>query len=295
MTGIERFYASRDSRRAAEYKGRYNGGGSFGSYEEAIADPRVDIVLIATPPSTHRPLTEIALAAGKHVIVEKPPYLSAADLDAVQRRAVEANRRVLVAENYFYKPLLTELRRTIRAGAIGAVRILSINALKQQSTSGWRDELDLAGGGALFEGGIHWVSFMASLGLTVTDVHGFRPGGLDGLDRTLVAVFEYAEGAVGTLYYSWDIGSPMKGLRLSSIYGTEGAITFESNGLLLAVRGKRKRLTVPRPRDLLGYHAMFEDFFHAIRTGLPARYELATAKRDLELVERIYATIPGAG
>jgi len=106
----------------------------------------------------------------------------------------------------------------------------------------------------------------------------------------MVAVFDYTEGAVGTLAYSWEIGSPMKGLRLSAIYGTEGAITFESNGLLLGVRGRRSRLSIPKPRDLLGYKAMFRDFIDSIRTGRPALYELDAARRDLELVERIYET-----
>jgi UDP-N-acetylglucosamine 3-dehydrogenase len=232
----------------------------------------------------------MTIEAGKHVIVEKPPYLGSAVFDEVEALARAANRQVFVAENYFYKPLLRSLRKYLQEGVIGEVKIVAVNALKEQRSSDWRDDAGLAGGGAFFEGGIHWVDFMANLGLTVADVHGYRPGGAEGLDRTMVAVFRYAEGAVGTLYYSWEIGSPTKGLRLSSIYGSEGAITFESNGLFLGVRGRRVRLRVPRPTDLLGYTAMFEDFLEAIRTGRPAEYDLERAKRDLRLVERIYET-----
>lgn len=287
---VECSYASRDATRAAEFARRYGGVASHGSYEEAIEDPRTDLVLIATPPFSHLSLTRAALAAGKHVIVEKPPYLHSSIFDEVAELARQADRRVFVAENYFYKPLLQELRAAIAQGVIGEVRIVSINALKEQGTGNWRDRPDLAGGGALFEGGIHWVNFLANLGLQVVDAHGYRPGSQEGPEKTMVAVFEYANGAVGTLYYSWEIGSPTRGLRLSSIYGSEGAITFESNGLFLGIRGKRKRITVPRPRDLLGYGGMFEDFFEAIRTGRPARFELEDARRDLELVERIYQT-----
>ncbi|MEX2584117.1 MAG: Gfo/Idh/MocA family oxidoreductase [Gemmatimonadota bacterium] len=286
--GVARFYASRDGARAEDYCRRYDGEGHFASYEAAFADPSIDVVLIATPPSSHLALTLTALDAGKHVIVEKPPYLRSADFTEVEARSARAGRRVLVAENYFYKPLIAKLREVIAAGTIGEVRILSVNALKEQRTDGWRDRPELAGGGALFEGGIHWVNFMANLGLTVTGVHGFRPGTDAGPEKTMVVVFEYLEGAVGTLYYSWEIGSPTKGLRLSSIYGSEGAITFESNGLVVGTRGRHRRLSMPRPRDLLGYGAMFDDFFDAIRTGRPARFELADARSDLELVERIY-------
>jgi UDP-N-acetylglucosamine 3-dehydrogenase len=290
LKGVTRFYASRDAERAREYADRYKGAGHFGSYETAIEDPSVDVVLIATPPATHLPLTRQALAAGKHVIVEKPPFLHSTVFAEVELLAKEEQRRVFVAENYFYKPVLKAIRETIASGVIGDVRLLTINALKEQKADGWRDRMEDAGGGALFEGGIHWVNFMSSLGLSVEDVHGYRPGPSDGPDRTMVAVFRYAEGAVGTLYYSWEIGSPMKGLRLSSIYGTRGAITFESNGLLLGIRGSKRRVSMPKPTDLLGYSAMFEDFFRAIRTGSRAEFELEDARRDLELVERIYET-----
>ena len=108
----------------------------------------------------------------------------------------------------------------------------------------------------------------------------------------MVVVLEYAGGAVGTLYYSWEIGSPLRGLRVSTLYGTEGAATFESNGLFLAVRGRgRRRLTIPNPGDLLGYRAMFRDFLDTLRTGREPRFGLAAARRDLELVEEAYRSL----
>lgn len=287
---VERIHVSRDPERAAAFVRKHGGIAYPGGYSSAIDDPGIDVIFIATPPDSHLTLATAALAAGKHVIVEKPPFLSTADLDQVAGIAAEAGRRVFVAENYFYKPLLIELRQLITSGSIGDVRLVTINALKRQRTTDWRDRPEIAGGGAFFEGGIHWVNFMANLGLEVVDASGFRPGPRSEPDRTMVAVFEYAEGAVGTLLYSWEIGSPMKGLRLSSVYGTDGAITFESNGLVLGVRGRKKRIGIPRPTDLLGYRAMFEDFFRAIREGTPAAFELSDARRDLALVERIYET-----
>ena len=288
---VERSYASRGLAKAEEYRRRYRGARAFGSYDDAIADPQIDVVLVATPPESHLDLTLRALAAGKHVIVEKPPFLRATDFDAVTAAASAAGRRVFVAENYFYKPMAEALREVIARGEIGDVRLLTINALKQQKTGDWRDREEVAGGGALFEGGIHWINFMASLGLEPVRVRGFRPGPAEGPERTVVVVFEYAGGAVGTLYYSWEIGSPLKGLRLSALYGTDGAATFETNGLFLGVRGRRRRLRVPDPRDLLGYGAMFRDFFHAIRSGAEPRFDLSRARRDLELVEEIYRTM----
>ena len=295
---VRRYYASRDAARAAEYSRRFGGEGSFGSYEAALGDARVTCALVATPPATHLDLTLRALAAGKDVIVEKPAFLRAADVDQVAAAAARAGRRVFVAENYHYKPIAAELRKLIAAGAFGDVRFVQVNALKHQPTPDWRADPALAGGGALFEGGVHWVSFMANLGLTVTAVRGARPRGTGddaALERSMLAVFEYAEGAVGTLAHSWEIASPLKGLRLSGIFGTRGSAVFESNGLGLLVLGGRRRLALPGVRDFLGYGAMFRDFVDALRTGREPAMTLALARRDLELVEEIYRTAGGEG
>ncbi|HEV2130881.1 MAG TPA: Gfo/Idh/MocA family oxidoreductase [Longimicrobiaceae bacterium] len=288
---VRRFYASRDLAKAQEFNRSLRGGGAFGSYEDALRDDRIDVVLVATPPASHLNLTLQALDAGKHVIVEKPPFLRAADFDAVQRAQERSGRQVMVAENYYYKPLAERIRQIVASGEIGEVRILSVNALKEQKPEGWRDREELAGGGALFEGGIHWVNFMANLRMPVLAAHGYRPGSDSGPERSIVAVFEYAQGAVGTLYYSWEVRSPLKGLRLSRIFGSHGSLTFESNGLFLLLYGKTRRLYFPRPRDLLGFQAMFRDFFHALRTGAEPHFDLARARRDLELVEEIYQSL----
>lgn len=291
IDGLERYYASRSGERAASFNEKLGGSGAFGSYEAAMADERIDVVLVATPPASHLELVLAALDAGKHVIVEKPPFLRSTDFHDVREAARRAGRRVYVAENYYYKPILEKLRELIGEGVIGEVRILSINALKRQETGDWRDHEELAGGGALYEGGIHWVSFMASLGLPVSAVQGFRPGVGGEMEKSMLVVFTYGQGAVGTLYYSWEIGSPLKGLRLSTIYGSEGTITFESNGLLLVVRGKRKRLMMPDPGDLLGYKAMFRDFLGSLHGNHEPRFTLEMARRDLELVEDVYESL----
>ena len=71
--------------------------------------------------------------------------------------------------------------------------------------------------------------------------------------------------AVGTLYYSREIPSLFKGLRLSKLYGRGGIITFESNGAVVFVRGVGgPRLIFPGVRDIRGYQAMYRDFTRAI-------------------------------
>jgi UDP-N-acetylglucosamine 3-dehydrogenase len=287
---VRLYYASREITRAAELNSRSNGAGAFGSYDGALGEPGVDAVLIATPPAFHLEWTLRALAAGKHVIVEKPPFPNATDFSAVERAARAASRQVMVAENYFYKPVLRVLRSMMRERTIGEPRFLDIKALKAQGTQNWRDDAALAKGGALYEGGIHWIDFLANAGLDVVSVHGFRPGTGSGLDREMLVVARYAQGAVGALFFSWNTPSLLRGVRLSRIYGTEGSITFESNGLFVLALGKRTHLRFPGVRDLTGTRAMFRDFLGALRDGRAPEFTLALARRDLELVEAAYRT-----
>lgn len=290
-SNVERWYASRDAARAERARVEFGGKGAYGSYDDALADPAVDAVLVLVPPAFHLEWTLRALAAGKHVILEKPPLLQSADFVAVSEAAVRAGRQVLVAENYFYKPLAVALRQTISRGDFGDLRFIHLNALKRQTTGDWRDDPALSGQGALFEGGIHWISLLASIGLTVSAIRASRPGPQAGLDRSMAVTLDYAEGAVATLTYSWEIGGVPSGVRWSACYGTAGTLHFETNGLIGLQTGRRRRLFVPGLTDLLGYRAMLTDFFEAIRHNRPAAYTLAMATRDLQLVERAYRSL----
>ena len=284
------YYASRELSRATEINTQSRGAGAFGSYAAALEHPGVDAVLVATPPAFHLEWTLRALAAGKHVIVEKPPFSRATDFEPVDTAARIASRQVMVAENYFYKPILRALRAMLREGAIGEPRFLDIKALKTQRTQNWRDDATLAVGGALYEGGIHWIDFLANVGLDLISIHGFRPGRGAGLDREMLVVARYAQGAVGALFFSWNTPSLLKGVRLSRIHGTEGSITFESNGLVALALGRRMQLRLPSVRDVTGSRAMFRDFLGAVRENRAPEFTLALARRDLELVEAAYRT-----
>ena len=99
------------------------------------------------------------------------PLPRAADFDVVSAAAAATNRQVFVAENYHYKPLLVRLRKLLAEQVVGDVLFVQINAIKKQQASGdWRDDPALALGGALYEGGIHWIDFMASMGMRVRRV-----------------------------------------------------------------------------------------------------------------------------
>lgn len=286
---VNRFYASRTDKKAADYSQKLGGKGHFGSYENAIATPEINVVFICTPPDSHLDLALKAIRAGKHVIVEKPPFFKADDFNLIAAERAKTGVQVMIAENYFYKPLLIKLREVLKMDVIGQPKFLYFNATKTQKSEDWRNKKSLVGGGALFEGGIHWINFISNLGLKVQSVHGFRPDhSTEKLERSMQVVVKYEEGAVGTLLYSWEVNTLFFGLRLSKIFGTGGSITFESNGVFLFVRGKKWRLFFPGFSDMVGKKAMFKDFFHALRSGHEPEFNLALAKRDLTFIEKAY-------
>jgi predicted dehydrogenase len=291
-------YASRDAAKAADYCRTHKGAGSFGDYERAIADPNVDAVVVAVPPKFHLDLTLKALAAGKHVLVEKPAFPTLADFETVRVARDSARRVVLVGENDHYKPLAVTLRKLVAEGVIGEMVFAHFTTLahRLKAADDWRNDESMAGGDAFFEEGIHWLHIANSLGPRITTIHGHRPtASREGPDRrakSMMVAFRYDNGAVGALYYSREVPSLFRGLRLSKLFGRQGIITFESNGGFVIVRGKgMPRVVMPGFRDIRGYQAMYRDFYDSIRNGRAPEMSLERAMDDQRLMEQVYATL----
>ena len=291
-------YASRDAKRAEEYRARYSGFASFGDYATAIADPRIDAVVIAVPPRFHLELVLAALAAGKHVLVEKPAFPRLEDYHTAAAARDAAQRVVMVGENDHYKPLAVRLRALIAEGAIGEMVFahFATIARRLKTADDWRNDESMAGGDAFFEEGIHWLHIAGSLGPAITSIQGYRPAvsheGPDRRAKSMMVAFRYDNGAVGALYYSREIPSLFRGLRLSKLYGREGVISFESNGLALLARGRGvPRLIFPGFVDLRGYKAMYRDFMRSIAAGGTPEMSLERAMADQRLMDQVYATL----
>jgi UDP-N-acetylglucosamine 3-dehydrogenase len=291
-------YASRDLARAETYRKRFGGVATYGDYLTAIADPAVHAVVIAVPPAYHLDLTLRALDAGKHVLVEKPAYLTMADYQTVVEARNRAGRVVLVGENDHYKPLAVSLRSLVAKGSIGEMVFAHFTTIahRLKKADDWRNDEAMAGGDAFFEEGIHWLHLAGSLGPAIVSARGFRPSvsreGPDRRAKSMMVAFQYDNHAVGSLYYSREIPSLLKGLRVSKLYGREGIITFESNGGFVLVRGRQgTRLLFPGFRDIRGYQAMYRDFVRAIRDGAAPEMSLERAIEDQHLMDQIYASL----
>src|SRR6185312_4197610 len=134
---------------------------SFGSAEELVTAEDVDVVHICTPNSSHGPLTRLALAAGKHVVCEKPLSVDAADAAELAALAEQSGLVTAVPFVYRYHAMAAEARHRVRSGSIGAVRLIHGHYLQdwlsQPTDDNWRVD-PVAGGAsrAFADIGSHW-------------------------------------------------------------------------------------------------------------------------------------------
>ena len=275
-------FHSRSRSSADTLNEKMKGEGIYDTYEAAIEDPSVGAVVITSPPEAHANQVIASLEAGKTVLVEKPMCLDRSELESIGRAPTG---RLMVAENYDYKPSLEKLRRWIASGKVGKVTRIRLRKCTVQSGEGWR-----SGHGALIEGGIHFVALLTALADSeVIDVHAHFPGYPKcDPERHVVLGVDFENGISGELDYGWDTPSITKGtFQHSVIIGTEGRIVFESNGIYALLSGRRRALSFPGFSDLLGYNAMMDEFLELTQGG-GTRSGYGKARQDLEVVFRAY-------
>ena len=119
--GVVVAVGARDASRAEEFASELGISRAHSSYEKLAADPNVDVVYIGTVAQAHVTCARIALAAGKHVVVEKPLALCAADAEALTHEARE--RGLFLLEGMWTRcfPAIKKARELLRSGAIGEV------------------------------------------------------------------------------------------------------------------------------------------------------------------------------
>ena len=137
------------------------------SYEAVLADPKIDAVVLATPPSGHVQQIVAAAAAGKHVFCEKPFTFSKADAETAVNAVLKAKRTLGVGYNRRFHPEMMKLRERIRAGDLGVVQHVECNmtfpnALFLKPTA-WRAMKNEAPVGGLAPLGVHAVDAMIDL------------------------------------------------------------------------------------------------------------------------------------
>ncbi|MGQ9843660.1 MAG: Gfo/Idh/MocA family protein [Spirochaetota bacterium] len=278
---------------AKEYATQFNGT-AFKSYEEA-AQSDCTIAFITTPHAYHKDLAILAANYKKHVIVEKPATRNLKEFDAIVKAITKNNVRFAVAENYYFKPFLKNIQTHIAKGSIGKPLYIRLTKHNHDVITGWRTDATLMGGGALLEGGCHWVNQLVSLSnatpLAVMAVKAQVPySSTVPFEDTIHITVKFDNGTFGTLFHSWFVPNTFKGMALSKIYGTQGNISFESNGFFTIVKGNRFSIRFSF-RDFLGFGAMHRSFIENYRTSTPWEPSFKRIRTELALIEAAYRSL----
>ncbi len=214
-------------------------------YREMLEDNSLDAVIIASPPHTHLAMLKDALAAGKHVLLEKPMVPNRQELDELVA-AVEKHPNLLVLEcscrHARLQPKFHFIKQMIDDGKLGQVYHIHHNHLMRGTfieynpAGAWAHQKRLAGGGPFIDWGVYDLSFhLGVLGdrPQIKSVRSFTRNGLkrfpdpnfqSDVEEHGAAYLEFDTGL--TYYYERGSGVPAEVPNETRIYGTEGSVRF---------------------------------------------------------------------
>jgi predicted dehydrogenase len=282
---------SRSIGSAKDFAERIGVGRAHGSYDDLVADPGVDVVYVATPHNFHHRHALLALDAGKHVLVEKPIALNAAQASEIAARGAE--RGVYCAEALwtFYLPRYDVIRQLLDDGVLGDVRTLLANHGEWFPDTHRILRHDLAGG-ALLDLGTYPLAFASwVLGEPeqVVAIGQDVPGGE--VHGQVSAMLRHPGGAQSVINTTVMADTPND----AALAGTRATLAFDApfyqpGGLTLTSAGKESAIRYTEPA--IGHDGLYVSAVEAARritageTATPLR-PLADSVAALALVDEV--------
>lgn len=197
------------------------------------AEPDAEAVIVATPHHLHRPHTERAAEAGRHVLVEKPMARRLEDADAMIAACQRAGVQLMVAESLRYDPCMVAVRRALQAGGIGQVLAGRINLIphgyktfRYPGRRSWLAQPESGGSGIWLLNGIHVMSAARMIFGEVESIHARTVASeqwRSELEATVVAQVRFDTGAVASLTVSAELHGYDRFADLA-VFGAEGSL-----------------------------------------------------------------------
>lgn len=218
---------SRTPEAAAGFAARFGNPTAYGSYQDLVNDPSVEIIYIATPHPMHHATAKLCLEAGKGVLCEKPFTVNAREAADLIDYARQNGRFLMEAMWSRFLPAAQKFRQLARDGAIGEPRIL-------QADFGFRmNEVNPAhrlfapelAGGALLDVGVYVTSLASWIFGKPQSIASFGHLGPTGVDEQAAMIFGYADGAFAQLTTAVRTSTPQTAILM----GTEGTLELTSN------------------------------------------------------------------
>ena len=240
LVAVVDIHRDRAERLAAEH-----GGKAFTSLTDALETVEVDVVSVCTPTGRHGEIAIEALAAGKHVIIEKPAETTLAKTDEIIAAQRRAGTQVAVISQHRFDPATEVAVAAIGNGELGRLTsgIASIDWWRGQTyydSGEWRGTWELDGGGALMNQGVHTVDLLvATMGrpVEVSAYTGTLAHERIEVEDVAVGVVRFENGALGVLHAT-TAAYPGLSARLQ-VHGDRGSVVIDNDKLTFIHRTPR--------------------------------------------------------
>ncbi|RRR43444.1 gfo/Idh/MocA family oxidoreductase [Mycolicibacter terrae] len=283
--------AARDGGRARAFARRHGIGRVHDSYEELIADPDIDAVYNPLPNNLHGRWTRAALAAGKHVLCEKPFTANADEARQITEVAAKSDRVVMEAFHYRYHPMTRRIEEIITSGELGTLRrVEAALSFPLPRFSDIRYDYSLAGG-ALMDAGCYAVHMARTFGGATPEVVSAQAKLRDPqIDRAMTAQLRFPAGHTGAIRCSlWSTNLLQVSARVIGDRGELRAL----NPLMpqyfhrLRVHSQRGR-RIERFTHRASYAFQLDAFADAVLRGAPVRTTPQDAIENMTVIDAIY-------
>ncbi|MER8004376.1 Gfo/Idh/MocA family oxidoreductase [Streptomyces sp. NPDC094149] len=287
--------AARDRARAEAFAAEHGVERVVGSYADLLADPEVEAVYNPLANGLHGPWNLAALAAGKHVLTEKPSASNAEEAAEVREAAAKAGTVFMEGFHYLFHPVTRRLHELLESGELGDLRrVETLVAIPAPDDGDPRWSLPLAGGAMMDLGcyGLHALRMLAPWAggaPRLASAQGGERAGAPGVDEWLDAELAFPGGATGSArcHMAYD------GLEMSCrIIGTKGEASapnfvlphLDDRVVVRTAEGERTERLGTRS----SYAYQLEAFAARVREGTPVPLDADDAVATMRLVDECY-------
>lgn len=294
---------------------------AYASLAAILADPEIDIVTIATPSGAHFDPAMAAIAAGKHVIIEKPLEITTARIDQMMVAAAAKGVTLAAVLNRRFHPGMEAFKKAADEGRFGKLTSASayVKWYRDQAyydSAGWRGTWALDGGGALMNQAIHTIDALLYLAGPVKFVQAntacLAHTGIE-VEDSAVAIIEFQSGARGVIEGStctWSKDGHPARVQLS---GTEGSVFLADEAFETwefrhetdedaAIRSQFMQradaglgANDPTAINFTQHQRNFEEVVNAIHEGREPSTGASEARKSVELIQAIYKSAQNDG
>ncbi|MCC6457150.1 MAG: Gfo/Idh/MocA family oxidoreductase [Caldilineaceae bacterium] len=283
---------------------------AYATYEELLADPAVELIVLALPSFVHADYSIAALNAGKHVVCEKPMAASLADADRMVAAAAQSEPILTIFQNRRYDPYFQKVNELLAEGVLGRILQIRITASNFGRRWDWQT-LKQYGGGNLNNTGPHFIDqalqFFGDHEITQIFCHMDRALTLGDADDHVKLVFKGDDTPTVDIEISSAMAYPGEFINIA---GTKGGLAGSAQELRWRVIDEaalppRTLEMTPTPdrsynRDAIpwlehswraadhdhpGYGAYYQDLFQTIRHGAPLAVTAEDVRRVIWLLE----------